>query len=52
MSTATALDIAIHTQKVWVLLADFCHGLLAGMALMQAMLVGFNLFSSFLLWSK
>ncbi|KAK3926232.1 Transmembrane protein 237 [Frankliniella fusca] len=39
LSTATALDVAIAVQKLWLPLADFCHGLLAGLAMMQAIVV-------------
>ncbi|XP_026275507.1 uncharacterized protein LOC113204521 [Frankliniella occidentalis] len=39
LSTATALDVAIAVQKLWLPLADFCHGLLAGLALMQTIVV-------------
>lgn len=39
LSTATALDVAIAVQRTWIPLTDFCHGLLAGIALMQVILV-------------
>ncbi|XP_034238031.1 uncharacterized protein LOC117643306 [Thrips palmi] len=39
LNTASSLDVAIAVQKVWIPLTDFCHGLLAGVALMQAIIV-------------
>lgn len=39
LHTSTALDIAICAQKKWIPLADFSHGLLAGVALMQTIVV-------------
>lgn len=39
LSSASSLDIAVSIQKSWIQLADFSHGLLAGLALMQIIVV-------------